>query len=104
MSDQEALCRNREGPVLALLGPPTMSAFEQLLRYKRNQTHLIRAGVHNLVTNPITRRSFAGGALGVCAALADGGTSVAQTSQLAFAQWAATFRARAQARGVSDAT
>jgi membrane-bound lytic murein transglycosylase B len=49
------------------------------------------------------RRRFLGGFVGA-ATLAAGGPLLAQSSSQSFPQWVETFRARAKARGVSDAT
>ena len=50
------------------------------------------------------RRSLLHAALGSAAALAFGGRSFAQVAGQPFAEWVETFRPRARAKGVSDAT
>jgi lytic murein transglycosylase len=56
------------------------------------------------MADPITRRGVLVVPLGAIATSAIGGTSLAQSSRLAFAQWVDRFRPRARARGISEAT
>ncbi|WP_088348035.1 MULTISPECIES: lytic murein transglycosylase [Rhodomicrobium] len=55
------------------------------------------------MAEPIARRSFIAAAFGAVAAGALSGPLLAQTSSLKFPQWVEKFRARARARGISDA-
>src|SRR5260370_15797848 len=50
------------------------------------------------------RRHFIAAALNAAAALAARSPALAQAAKLPFPRWVETFRARARARGVSDAT
>jgi len=51
-----------------------------------------------------TRRAVLSSALAALAAGALRGSAAAQSARMPFAQWAAAFRSRARARGISDAT
>lgn len=55
------------------------------------------------MTLPLSRRCFLT-SLSASAVVSAGGPLAAQTSQLTFEKWVETFRPRARARGVSDAT
>ena len=52
----------------------------------------------------LRRRVFLQGALSSASLLAFGAKASAQSSSMAFPQWVAAFRSRAQARGVSEKT
>src|SRR6266568_767210 len=56
------------------------------------------------MSSSIDRRLFFGTALAAAAAFAGGRFALAQAAKMAFPRWVETFRARARARGVSDAT
>jgi len=55
-------------------------------------------------SGPVTRRAALAAALGVGATVFSGGSSRAAKARATFEQWVASFRARARARGISDAT
>ncbi len=52
----------------------------------------------------LSRRHLLNGALAGAAALASGGDAFAQSASRGFAEWVEAFRARARAKGISDAT
>jgi membrane-bound lytic murein transglycosylase B len=52
---------------------------------------------------PLTRRAVLAAALSALGSAAAGRTALAQTSSQTFPQWVESFRARARARGISDA-
>lgn len=57
-----------------------------------------------MVTRMVDRRDLIRLALGATAALVAGDAARAQAAKLSFPQWVEAFRARARARGISDAT
>src|SRR5712691_8738804 len=56
------------------------------------------------MSSSIDRRLFVCAALVATAAIAAGPPALAQAAKLPFPRWVESFRARARARGVSDAT
>ncbi len=58
----------------------------------------------NEMINSLTRRAALTAALGGIAAFTAGNSALAQSARFTFHQWVENFRARARARGISDAT